>query len=220
MAGTCRFDDECPLDIVFEEARKYYANIVLPYGKQVQKALEAAGGLEMDMIAPSHGVIWRSHIPEIIKEYVTWSGNKTENKAVIVYDTMWHSTKKIAYAVADGFEACGIPAALYSLETNHISDIMTDIITSKYICVGSPTLNNGILPTVSSFLTYMKGLAPQNRTGFAFGSYGWGGQSVGQIEEILQTCGFDLLENIRIQYVPDAQDLDKITEQIVRQLSG
>ena len=98
------------------------------------------------------------------------------------------------------------------MQYTHISDIMTEILTAKYICVGSPTLNNNILPTVASFLTYLKGLAPKGRHGLAFGSYGWGGQSVGMVETILKECGFDMLEQIRLQYVPD-DDLLKAEEQ-------
>ena len=218
IASSERFDDQLPLDIVIEEAQKYYANIVLPYGAQVQKALEAASGLEIETICPSHGLIWRSKIPAILKEYVKWAGNETQEKAVIIYDTMWDSTKKIAYAVQSAFESKGISTQMRSLKSTHISDIMTDVITSKYICVGSPTLNNGILPSVSAFLTYMKGLSPKNRVGLAFGSYGWSGESVGVVEEILKSCKFEMLDNIKIRYVPGEQDLQEVTDQLIQNL--
>ncbi|MCP4650866.1 MAG: FprA family A-type flavoprotein [PVC group bacterium] len=210
IASSERFDDELGWDVITEEAAKYYANIVLPFGNQVKKALEAVSGLEIDMIAPSHGLIWRKHLGEIIELYKGWADNKTENKAVIVYDTMWKSTEKIAKAIQDGFENKGISVAMRNLQTHHISDIMTDVLTAKYICVGSPTLNNGMLPTVAAFLTYMKGLAPKKRVGLAFGSYGWGGQSVGQVEEILKTCGFQTSEPIKLQYIPNEDDLNEI----------
>ncbi len=218
IASSERFDDQLPLDIVIEEAQKYYANIVLPYGAQVQKALEAASGLEIETICPSHGLIWRSKIPAILKEYVKWAGNETQEKAVIIYDSMWDSTKKIAYAVQSAFESKGISTQMRSLKSTHISDIMTDVITSKYICVGSPTLNNGILPSVSAFLTYMKGLSPKNRVGLAFGSYGWSGESVGVVEEILKSCKFEMLDNIKIRYVPGEQDLQEVTDQLIQTL--
>ncbi|UNC92248.1 FprA family A-type flavoprotein [Candidatus Contubernalis alkaliaceticus] len=218
IASAERFDDQIPLDIVIEEAQKYYANIVLPYGAQVQKALEAASGLEIETICPSHGLIWRSKIPAILKEYVKWAGNETQEKAVIIYDSMWNSTKQIAYAVQSAFESKGIITQMRSLKSTHISDIMTDVITSKYICVGSPTLNNGILPSVSAFLTYMKGLAPKKRIGLAFGSYGWSGESVGVVEEILKNCKFEMLDNIRIKYVPNEDDLQEVTENLLKTL--
>jgi flavorubredoxin len=211
IASSERFDTEIPLDIVLEEAKKYYANIVLPYGRQVMGALDVVQKLPIEIIAPSHGLIWTKHIPTIIEEYKKWSANKTINKAVIIYDTMWESTQKIALAIQNKFDNKNIKTRIFSLKETHISDIMTELIDAKYICVGSPTLNNNMLPTVASFLTYMKGLAPKNRVGLAFGSYGWGGQSIGQIEEILKSCGFDLLEKIKINYVPKDEDLSAIS---------
>ncbi len=214
ISSSERFDDQYPLDITLEEAKKYYANIVLPYGKQVKKALESASQLEIEMIAPSHGLIWRKNLPTILEEYKKWSGNETEEKGVVVFDTMWGSTGKIARSIQKAFENQGIKIAMRNLKYNHISDVMTEVITSKYICVGSPTLNNGILPSVSSFLTYMKGLSPKERKGLAFGSYGWSGESVGVIEEVLRDCGFDLIEQVRLQYIPDDSSLNEIEEKI------
>jgi flavorubredoxin len=219
IASSERFDDEYPENIVMEEARKYYANIVLPYGKQVQKVLEAAAGLDFDTICPSHGVIWREFIPEIIAEYHKWASNEAEEKALIVYDTMWKSTEKMAMAIREAFEALDIPVHMANLQCNHISDIMTELIDTKYICVGSPTLNNNILPTVAAFLTYMKGLAPKERTGLAFGSYGWGGQSVGIVEDILKECGFELLPSLKLQYIPSGNQLNEITTNLVNELN-
>ena len=128
---------------------------------------------------------------------------------MIVYDTMWKSTRKMAYAVAKAFENRDIAVRMLDLKANHISDIMTEALTAKYICVGSPTLNNNILPSVAAFLTYLKGLAPKGRTGLAFGSYGWGGQSVAQVEESLVEAGCAVIEKIRVQYVPDENALGK-----------
>ncbi|MFC1503980.1 FprA family A-type flavoprotein [Spirochaetota bacterium] len=219
LATSQRFDNELPLDIIFEEAQKYYANIVLPYGTQVQKALDGAKDLDIKMIAPSHGIIWRKHIDDLLAEYIKWSSNTTEEKASIIYDTMWHSTEKIAYAVQSAFEEKGIKTHMFNLQTNHISDIMTDLITSKYICVGSPTLNNGIMPSVSAFLTYMKGLAPKGRIGLAFGSYGWGGQSIGIIENILKECKFELLdESIKVQFIPSEEALARIKDNLIKNI--
>ncbi|MDD5644987.1 MAG: FprA family A-type flavoprotein [bacterium] len=220
IASSERFDTEYPLDILIEEARKYYANIVLPYGSQVQKVLEALKPFEIDTIAPSHGIIWTEHIPEILNEYVKWAGNQTEGKCTIVYDTMWQSTEKIAMAIKNAFENKNIRCKIYNLKLTHISDIMSDVITSKYICLGSPTLNNNILPTVSSFLTYLKGLAPKNRAALAFGSFGWSGQSVGIIENIFKEMGLNLLDSIKTQYVPDEKKLKQITEDIQNQIGG
>ncbi|MCK5706426.1 MAG: FprA family A-type flavoprotein [Candidatus Aureabacteria bacterium] len=214
VASTTRFDDEIGWSIASAEAAKYYANIVLSYGSQVKKALDAVSGLEIDMIGPSHGIIWRSHINDIIELYKKWADNIVEEKAVIAYDTMWDSTDMLAKAILNVFEDKGITAQLMSLKTNHISDVMTQLLTAKYICVGSPTLNNNMLPSVAAFLTYMKGLAPKKRVGLAFGSYGWGGQSIGEIDGILKNCGFEMLEPIKAQYIPDDETLKQIKEKL------
>lgn len=218
ISSSERFDSELEWDVLKSESAKYYANIVLPYGAQVSKVLAAISGLEIDTIAPSHGIIWQKHIGAMVELYEKWSANVTEEKSVIVYDTMWHSTEKIAKAIFEAFEDSGIKAVPMDLQTNHTSDIMTEILTAKYICVGSPTLNNGLLPTVAAFLTYMKGLAPKSRKALAFGSYGWGGQSVGQIDEIFKSCGFDTLEKIKVQWVPSVDELQNITAQVAENI--
>ncbi len=214
IASSERFDDEYPADIIFEEARKYYANIVLPYSAQVQKELEAASALDIKIIAPSHGIIWRKGVEAIVKRYVRWSGNVTEKKALIIYDSMWGSTKKIAYAIQDGFEEKGYETRMMDLKSHHISDIMTEVISAEYICVGSPTLNNNILPTVSAFLTYLKGLAPKGRKGIAFGSYGWGGQSIGMVENELKSCSMEIKGTYKVNYIPDQKMLNGIKEEV------
>jgi flavorubredoxin len=214
IATAERFDDEYQLDIVIEEAKKYYANIVLPYGKQVQKVLEGVGALDISIIAPSHGLIWRESIDTIVAEYHKWAANSTKEKALIIYDTMWNSTRMIAGAIQSAFEEKGIHASMHDLKYTHISDIMTEVLTAKYICVGSPTLNNNMLPNVAAFLTYMKGLSPKNRIGLAFGSYGWGGQSIGQVEKSLEECGYTLFESIKVQYIPDKTRLHEISASI------
>ncbi len=213
IAGPERFDDELGWDVLKEEAAKYYANIVMPYGAQASKALEVLGGIEIDMIAPCHGIIWRSMIPNILAEYKKWTNYETEKRALIVYDTMWNSTKMMAHKLKDGLDEAGLPTTVKFLGTNHISDIVPDLMHSRLILIGSPTLNNGMLPSMGAFLTYMKGLRPKNRVGFAFGSYGWGGQAVGEIEEVMKQLKWDLPEEkININYVPDEEELDKVRE--------
>ncbi len=211
IACFSRFDDEVGWEILCEEAGKYYANIVLPFGDQVKKALDALSGLKIDMIGPSHGIIWRSFIPKILEEYQKWSTNQTENKALIVYDTMWGSTEKLAYMLREGLTEVGVPVTMKNLKVTHISDVMTDLLTSKMILIGSPTINNGMLPTLGAFLTYIKGLKPKNRIGFAFGSYGWSGQAAGQIEEVMKELKWELPKDIvKINYIPEPGDLENM----------
>jgi len=211
LASAQRFDGEVGWGIISEEAAKYYANIVLPYGEQVKKALGALSGLNIEMIAPSHGVIWRTYLPKILESYQKWANNETEKRALIVYDTMWGSTSKIADSLQEGLGKEGIPVTMRSLKTNHISDILTDVLFSRAILVGSPTLNQGVLPTVGAFLTYLKGLRPKKRMGFAFGSYGWGGQAIREMETVMRNLSWGMpLPSINIQYLPDEEELDKV----------
>ncbi len=214
LASSERIDHEYPIDVIMEEARKYYANIVLPYSAQVQKALKLIGELDVEMIAPSHGIIWEKYIDRIMEAYNYWASNKTEKKAVICYDTMWGSTKKQAFAIQSVLEDKGYSTSIYNVSLTHISDIMTDLITAEYVCVGSPTLNNSMLPTVAAFLTYLRGLAPKNRKAIAFGSYGWGGQSIGMIEKQLIESGFDVKSVQKSKYIPHKDEIDRIQAEL------
>ena len=215
LASSQRFDDEVDFPTLMYECQKYYANILMLYGRQAQTALKALSGLDIQLIATGHGVIWRSHIPEIMAKYQQWSSCETEDRAVVVFDSMWHSTEKMARAISEGFTQKGIPVSFYDIKENHLSDIITDILTAKYLAVGSPTINNQMMPTIASFLCYLKGLAPKNKQAFAFGSYGWGGQSIGQVEEELKACGCEIiLDKIRLANVPTTEQLAELTAKI------
>jgi flavorubredoxin len=213
IASCERFDDQIGWEILKEEAKKYYGNIVMPYGDQVTKAIEALGGLDIDMIGPSHGIIWRSLIPNILEEYQKWATYKTENKALIVYDSMWGSTKEMAIKLREGLLEAGVSVTMRNLLISHISDIITDVSDTKLILLGSPTLNNGMLPTMGGFLTYLKGLRPKDRIGFAFGSFGWGGQAVGQIEDVMNDLKWEIpIPGTKIKYIPDEDELNDVKE--------
>lgn len=212
-ATTKRFDDENDLCEIMKQAKKYYANIVWPYGMQAHKALEAVKGLELKMIAPSHGCIWRSHIDKILEKYEVWTTYQTEEKAVVVFDSMWHSTEMMAREICDSFIAEGISAKLIDVKASHISDIMTDLCDARYVAVGSPTLNSNMLPTVASFLTYMRGLSPKNdqRIGLAFGSYGWAPLGPKQVYEELEKAKFNLpVPVITQQWIPSEENLAEL----------
>ena len=216
FATAMRFDDENDLNTILFEAKKYYANILMPFGKQAQTALKALGNLEIGLIATGHGVIWRSYIDKIINAYKYWSSDEVEDYAVVVFDSMWHSTEILAQTITEAFAKRGIPAAYYDIKKTPLSDIVTDIFKSKYLAVGSPTINNQMMPTIASFLCYIKGLRPLNHKGFAFGSYGWGGQSIAQVEDELKAAGCEIiLDKIRIGNLPTVEQLDDITEKIL-----
>ncbi len=214
LATSERFDDEYPLDITMLEARKYYANIVLPYSRQVEKVLVGIQDIDIEIIANSHGIIWRKHVADIIKGYQSWASNETRKRALVVYDTMWNSTQAMAMTIQDAFESKGYSTALLNLQTNHISDIMTEVIDAEYICVGSPTLNGRMLPTVSAFLTYLTGLSPKNRKSIVFGSYGWGPRQIDEMSGILKEGGFDVVAAEKIKFIPSPADLAGLKERI------
>ncbi len=214
LASAERFDDEFPLDIAMQEARKYYANIVLPYSKQVQKALLAAANLDIEIIANSHGIIWRKHVKEILEAYNHWASNEIGKTALVVYDSMWHSTESMAFSIQDAFEDKGYTTNLLNLQVNHISDIMTQVIGAEYICVGSPALNGKMLPTMAGFLTYLSGLAPKNRKSIVFGSYGWGPKMIDDMAGILETAGFEVVAKEKIKYIPSEIQLEELKQRI------
>ncbi len=213
LATHERYDDEVGWDILREEASKYYANIVMPYGEQVKKAIAALGGLDIDMIAPSHGVILRSHIGDMLAEYTKWADHETEPRALIIYDSMWGSTEKMAYALYEGLLDAGVPVVMRNLKTSHISDIMTEVHRSKAILLGSATLNNNYLPTMGNFLTYVRGLKPRKRIGFAFGSYGWAGKVIKDLDAIMDELKWDRpVESHNLAYVPDPEELEHVKD--------
>lgn len=215
IASFSRIDKDMDLNEVLYQAKKYYANIVLPYGAQVKKALDALSTLKIDMIAPSHGIIWEKNIPDILALYKDIIEINNKEKAVIVYDTMWGSTEKMAKAIAEGFISFNIDVILMDLTNSHISDVMTEIVGAKYIAVGSPTLNNNMLPTVAAFLCYLKGLAPKGLKYMAFGSYGWGGQSISLVEKELQMLdGEEIMPLSKQLFVPKKEDLMELTDKV------
>lgn len=210
LATSERFDDEVDQAILMHEAKTYYANIVMPLWMSVSRAFKSLEGLEIDMIAPSHGVIWRSRPNMILEAYQRWVEGVSKSRAVIVYDTMWGSTEMVAKALVKGITREGAKAQLYRLNVTHNSDVIADVLEARAVLVGSPTLNNGLFPTVASFLTYMKGLRPKNKIGAVFGSYGWGGGAKRAAEAELKTAGIELVEsNLDFNYRPTEEDLKR-----------
>jgi flavorubredoxin len=214
-ATSERFDDEVDEAELFAHAAKYYANILLLFSPLVQKLLASVAqlGLEIDMIAPDHGLIWRSLPAKIIEAYDEWSRQKTRNKAVIVYDTMWHSTEAMAKAIAEGLINEGVSVKLRNLRVNHRSEVMSEILDAKALLFGSATFNNGMLPLVADILCYVKGLRPMNRIGTAFGSYGWSGEAVKLITQAMEEMKIELVDpGLRVKFAPTDEDLQRCVE--------
>ncbi|WP_455714557.1 FprA family A-type flavoprotein [Anaerosporobacter sp.] len=214
-ASSKHFDDEVDMAIVMQEMEKYYANILMPYGRQASQAIDIVKSLDIDMIASSHGVIFRKYVKEVIDKYSYFCNGENEKRALVVYDSMWKSTEKMAFSIVEGFKRAGVECLLFDLKENHISDIATQVLKAEYLVVGTSVLNANILPTVGAFLTYMKGLAPKGKKGFAFGSYGWGPQSLSTLQKELEAINVEIIKDaIKINYVPTKEQLREIEDEI------
>ncbi len=210
-----RFNDEVDQPELYRHGAKYFANILLPYSGLIQKLIAdvTAMGIEIDMIACDHGLMWRDNPMQIVEAYDKWSKQAPEKKVLVIYDTMWHSTETMAKAVFDGALQEGVSAKMLSLKHNHRSDVMTELLDAAAVVVGSSTLNNGMLPEVADFLTYMKGLRPKNKIGAAFGSYGWSGEAVKHINQELEAAKIKIIdEGVRAKYVPHHDALKPCVE--------
>lgn len=209
-ATSRRFDDEVDNHVLMRHAAKYYANILMIFSPQVQKLLAkvAEMNLDIDMIAPDHGIVWRKDPAKIIEAYGRWSRHENRAKAVIVYDTMWKSTEKMARAVYSGLVEKGVDTLLLNAHVNHRSDIITEILDARAVVFGSPTLNNGILPRMADILTYLKGLRPKDKFAASFGSFGWSGEAVKHLNGFIEAMGLELVDpGVKVKNVPDHEAL-------------
>ncbi|MBN2379673.1 flavodoxin domain-containing protein [candidate division WOR-3 bacterium] len=208
MASTERFADQLPESLLYAEAAKYYSNILLLYTQTIAQALDSVQGLgvPINYVCPDHGPVWRKpeQISWIIGNYVKWAEQKPVDKAVIVYDTMWHTTQHMADAIADGVRESGCRAKVLPLSGAHRSDIATEILEAGALIVGSPTINNQMFPSLADALTYLKGLKPRNLLGGVFGSFGWSGEACKHLTAYLTDMGIEIAaEPLRVKYVAD-----------------
>lgn len=216
LATSKRFADQVDMNIALEEASKYYANILMPFGGQIQKMLAkiAEMGLEIDAIAPSHGVIWRrpEDVARIVEAYQRWSSFQAPERVSLIYDTMWHSTEEMTMAIADGVAQEGAECAVLNLSRCSRAEAARQVLESRGFLVGTPTLNNNIFPTVAGFLAYIKGLRPKSRVTGAYGSCGWAGGGVKQVDAELRALGLDVMDPIEVKYKPTDEQLDACVE--------
>ena len=207
IASSARFTDNFGDDGEFvKRIKEYFYNIVLPYSPMVLKTLPVVEKLDIDMIAPDHGLIHRGEkaVRFIIDMYRRMAEQKPEQRALIFYDTMWQSTERMAYAVCSGLEENGVPTRIMSVKHNHHSAVMTELADCGAVLAGSPTHNNTVLPLVAAQLTYMKGLRPLNLVGGAFGSYGWSGEAPKYLQEQLAAMNMDMpAEAVKCNWAPD-----------------
>lgn len=206
--------DQCEL---YQEAIKYYANILTPFSSLVKDKIKEvlSFNLPLNMICTSHGVIWRDNPAQIIEQYLKWAEDYQENQITILYDTMWNNTRKMAEAIKEGIlsQDKEVVVKLFNVARTDKNDVITEVFKSKGILVGSSTINNGILSSVAAILEEIRGLAFKNKKAAAFGSYGWGGQSVKIISEGLKGGGFELVnDGLKIMWTPDEKGLKKCEE--------
>ncbi|MCE5284898.1 MAG: FprA family A-type flavoprotein [Pelosinus sp.] len=204
-----RFDFENDLNEIMYEASKYYANILMPFGKLVDKALSKAAQLPIKMIAPSHGVIWQKHIADIIAQYDKWGKGYTADKVVIIYESLWGGTEQMARRILDGVAAGGVDVKLMRLSACTLSGVMQEVLEARGILFGSPTQNNGMMATMGALMTYFKGLRPTNKIAASFGTFGWGGGAQQAFEEQMKGARLTIEPGLTLKWLPDQVERDK-----------
>jgi flavorubredoxin len=219
LASSARFDDEfisCfSVSELEDSVKDYYANILMPFGILIKNKIEEIQklGLQIDMIAPDHGIIWRKDPLKIINMYLDMANGKSDMRVVIVYDTMWQSTEQMTLPITHGIRDEGVDVKVIKLRATPLSIAVKEFWKARGCLIGSPTLNNTFFPTIAEFLTYLKGLRPKNRIVGAFGSYGWGGGAVRDTYEELKKMGLEIVEpGIQVIYKPSPEDKDRCYE--------
>jgi flavorubredoxin len=209
-ATSERFDDQVPGDILMEEAKAYYANIIMPYAPAMGRCLDKIGGLDVELIAPSHGVIWRRDAARIVAAYRDWVACRPKAKVLVLYDTMWEHTGRMAEAIAAGAAQPGVEVQLIHLRHNNLTQIAAEVLDAAALALGSPTLNRGMMPAAAAALHYLAGLRPQGKVALAFGSYGWGPSGVEAVQQGIAALAWEVLRPpIKCQYRPTPEVLDE-----------
>jgi len=225
-ATSERFDDETDQCALMDEAAKYYANILWPLSGMIARKIDEIQkmNISVKMIAPSHGVIWRRDPMKIINSYISWAKNETKPKAVIIYETMWGSTAKMARKISDGLIDGGVTVRLFDVTGADRTEINNQLLDAKCYIIGSSTHDNGMLSTIAGFLEFLKGLKPKNRIGAAFGSHGWAGGAVAELEEAMKETGIEqAAASLDVKYAPDENELKKCYEmgaELAKKITG
>jgi len=209
------FNDKANQCVLMKEAMKYYANIIAPFAPILRKKLEEITSLNLpiEMIAPSHGAIWRENPMQIVEKYAEWAQDYQEDQVTIAFDTMWEGTTKIAYSIAEEIhrQSPDTVVKVFNISKSDKNEVMTEVFKSKALAVGSPTVANSILSPVAGWLEFLKQLKFKKKKAAAFGCYGWSGESVKVLQESLKGAGFHVIpENIRAEWVAKEEDFAAI----------
>lgn len=207
-ATSKRFDDLVDQGALYYEAKKYFANILWPYARLIDKAIAKIAGFDIRIIAPSHGVIWRTNASEIIDLYSKWGRGVCDGSLVIAYDSMWGGTEKIARAIARGAQRAGVEVKVFKMSNTPNSTVSTEVFTCSGLLVGSPTLNSGMLPTIGSLLVYLKGLNPVGKKVATFGTFGWAGGAQKDMEEILLKFNKEVMPPFQCKWTPQVANIE------------
>lgn len=207
------FNDKADQCLLYKEAIKYFTNILNPFAPLITKKLDeiTALNLPIDIIAPSHGAIWRQQPMQIVEKYAQWANAYQENQITVFYDTMWEGTTKIAHRIAEEIhqQSPQTVVKVFNIAKADKNEMMTEVFRSKAIAVGSPTVSNSILSSVAGWLEFLKQLKFKGKRAAAFGCYGWSGESVKILQERLRDAGFEVVEqNVRSLWNPKPADLD------------
>ena len=212
-ATSERFDNEVDQAELMDEAAKYYANILWPFSSIILKKIEEIRkmNISIKMIAPSHGIIWRKDPMKIMNAYISWAKNETKEKVVIVYETMYGATEKMARRIGEGSSDEGISVKVFDIAQSDRTEVISAMLDAKGFIIGSSTHDNDMLPTMAGFLKFLKGLRPKNRVGCAFGSYGWSGGAIDSIERELKEAGIEVIQPaISSKYMPDEGEIKRL----------
>ena len=211
-ATSERYDDGVDQCELMDEAAKYYANILWPLSSIILRKIEEIQkmNIPITMIAPSHGIIWRKDPMKIINSYASWAKNESKKKVVVVYESMWGATKKMARKIVEGISDAGISAKLFEIAQSDRTEVIKEMLDAKGYLIGSSAHYNDMLPDMAGFLAFLKGLRPKERSAAAFGSYGWSGGAVAAIENTLKETGISIAQSsISVKYSPDGNELKK-----------
>lgn len=198
---------------LYQEAIKYYANILTPFSPLVVKKIHEVLGFNVPvkMVCPSHGIMWRDNPTQIVEQYLKWADNYQEHQVTLIYDTMWGATKKMAEAIAEGIKSVDptLNIKLFNVSKVDKNDVISEVFKAKLVVAGSSTINKGILSAMASTIEIMKGLKFKNKKAAGFGSYGWSGESPKLMTKELEACGFEILEEgLGVIWKPDEEALD------------
>lgn len=211
------FADKAEQGILWHEALKYFVNILNPFAALIPRKLEEIAALQLpiEMIAPSHGAIWRERPFTIVEKYDEWAKAYQEDQVTIAYDTMWNGTEAIAHAIAEEIkrQSPATVVKVYNIAKSDKNEVMTEVFKSRAIAVGSPTYINGVLASVTGWLAFLKSLKFKKKRAAAFGCYGWSGEGVKVLQESLQDAGFAVVdEHVKSLWNPGEDDFAKIPE--------